>query len=194
VVRLTAVRLVDQPPAGAPRGGPERRADPVPARLSRRTWAFFDTFVGPEDHWLPPDNYQEVSRRRGRASHLADQHRLALLANPSRLRLRLSVDRPTVERTANTLRTMDGWSGTAGTSTTGTTRRRCSRCRPLYISTVDSGNLAGHLLTLRAGLLALADDRILPARLFDGLGDTLQDSAGRHGGPRGAGAAPADGV
>jgi len=44
---------------------------------------------------------------------------------------------------------------------------------PLYISTVDSGNLAGHLLTLRAGLLALADDRILPGRLFDGLSDTL---------------------
>ncbi|HEX2720096.1 MAG TPA: hypothetical protein VHM71_04000, partial [Candidatus Deferrimicrobium sp.] len=26
-------------------------------KLSRRTWAFFETFVGPEDHWLPPDNY-----------------------------------------------------------------------------------------------------------------------------------------
>ena len=44
---------------------------------------------------------------------------------------------------------------------------------PLYISTVDSGNLAGHLLTLRQGLLALPDDKILGARLFDGLGDTL---------------------
>jgi cyclic beta-1,2-glucan synthetase len=41
------------------------------------------------------------------------------------------------------------------------------------VSAVDSGNLAGHLLTLRAGLLALADDRILAARLFDGLSDTL---------------------
>ena len=28
-------------------------------KLSRRTWAFFETFVGPDDHWLPPDNYQE---------------------------------------------------------------------------------------------------------------------------------------
>ncbi|MEK7796504.1 MAG: cyclic beta 1-2 glucan synthetase, partial [Pseudomonadota bacterium] len=28
-------------------------------KLSRKTWAFFETFVGPEDHWLPPDNYQE---------------------------------------------------------------------------------------------------------------------------------------
>ncbi len=45
---------------------------------------------------------------------------------------------------------------------------------PAYISTVDSGNLAGHLLTLRPGLLALPDHKILGPRLFDGLGDTLR--------------------
>ena len=28
-------------------------------KISRKTWAFFETFVGPEDHWLPPDNCQE---------------------------------------------------------------------------------------------------------------------------------------
>src|SRR5258708_3757760 len=45
---------------------------------------------------------------------------------------------------------------------------------PLYISTVDSGNLAGHLLTLRAGLVALPDQKILGARWVDGLADTLR--------------------
>jgi len=45
---------------------------------------------------------------------------------------------------------------------------------PRYVSSVDSGNLAGHLLTLRPGLLALADERILPTRLFEGLHDTLE--------------------
>ena len=44
----------------------------------------------------------------------------------------------------------------------------------MYISTVDSGNLAGHLLTLRQGLLALPDHKILGARFFDGLSDTLR--------------------
>ena len=43
---------------------------------------------------------------------------------------------------------------------------------PTYISTVDSGNLAGHLLTLRSGLLALPDHKILGPRVFDGLRDT----------------------
>jgi cyclic beta-1,2-glucan synthetase len=31
-------------------------------RLARRTWAFFEQFAGPDDHWLPPDHYQESPR------------------------------------------------------------------------------------------------------------------------------------
>ncbi|EQD60167.1 glycosyltransferase 36, partial [mine drainage metagenome] len=42
-----------------------------------------------------------------------------------------------------------------------------------YISTVDSGNLAGHLLTLRPGLLALVDEPLYDARLLQGLDDTF---------------------
>ncbi|PAM45956.1 hypothetical protein CEJ63_23380, partial [Acinetobacter baumannii] len=44
---------------------------------------------------------------------------------------------------------------------------------PRYVSTVDSGNLAGHLLTLRQGLLALVDAPVLAPHTFDGLADTL---------------------
>ena len=29
-------------------------------RVARKTWAFFETFLGPTDNWLPPDNYQEA--------------------------------------------------------------------------------------------------------------------------------------
>ena len=44
---------------------------------------------------------------------------------------------------------------------------------PLYVSTVDSGNLAAHLLTLEPGLVGLADQKILAPRLFGGLLDTI---------------------
>ena len=27
--------------------------------IARKTWRFFEDFVGPDDNWLPPDNYQE---------------------------------------------------------------------------------------------------------------------------------------
>ena len=46
--------------------------------------------------------------------------------------------------------------------------------RPAYVSSVDSGNLAGHLLTLRAGLKRLADAPPHDDALFGGLDDTLR--------------------
>ena len=30
---------------------------------ARRTWRYFDEFVGPQTHWLPPDNVQETPTR-----------------------------------------------------------------------------------------------------------------------------------
>ncbi len=141
--------------------------------LARRSWAFFDSFAGPEDHWLPPDNYQE-----NRAVALA--HRtsptnmgLALLANLSAYDFGYLPAGQLVERTAHTLHTMDGLERYRGHFYNWYDTQTLQPLRPLYVSTVDSGNLAGHLLTLRAGLLALPDDPILPARLFEGLSDTL---------------------
>jgi hypothetical protein len=44
---------------------------------------------------------------------------------------------------------------------------------PRYISSVDSGNLAGHLLVLRQGLHALPQQKILHPKFFEGLKTTL---------------------
>lgn len=140
--------------------------------LARRTWSFFDTFVGPADHWLPPDNYQEY-----RVTTLA--HRtsptnigLALLANLAAYDFGYILGGPLVDRSANTLRTLEGLERYRGHFYNWYDTRTLQPLQPLYVSTVDSGNLAGHLLTLRAGLLALADERIASAKLFAGLGDT----------------------
>ncbi|HMH79048.1 MAG TPA: glucoamylase family protein [Candidatus Acidoferrum sp.] len=54
---------------------------------------------------------------------------------------------------------------------------------PLYVSSVDSGNLAGHLLTLACGLRGLAEEKILDPQIFSGLRDTLalvKQSAGEN--------------
>jgi cyclic beta-1,2-glucan synthetase len=142
--------------------------------LSRRTWAFFDTFVGPEDHWLPPDNYQKY--RVAAVAHRTSPTNIgmALLANLSAYDFGYLSTGQLLERTANTLRTLHALQRHRGHFYNWYDTQTLQPLPPLYISTVDSGNLAGHLLTLRAGLLALADDRILMARLFDGLGDTLR--------------------
>lgn len=142
--------------------------------LSRRTWAFFDNFLGAEDHWLPPDNYQEY--RIAAVAHRTSPTNmgLALLANLAAYDFGYIAAGQVILRTANTLDTMDRLERHRGHFYNWYDTQTLQPLPPRYISTVDSGNLAGHLLTLRAGLLALADDRILPARLFHGLGDTLE--------------------
>ncbi len=67
-------------------------------RIARRTWRFFETFVGDEDHWLPPDNFQEEGGDRGRAPDLADQQGPAPALDAGGARPRL----PRPARTAST--------------------------------------------------------------------------------------------
>ncbi|KAF0814495.1 N,N'-diacetylchitobiose phosphorylase [Andreprevotia sp. IGB-42] len=142
--------------------------------LSRRTWAFFDHFVGPDDHWLPPDNYQEY--RVAAVAHRTSPTNmgLALLANLSAYDFGYVLSGPLLERTANTLRTMASLERHRGHFYNWYDTQTLQALAPLYISTVDSGNLAGHLLTLRPGLLALLDDSILPPQLYAGLSDPFQ--------------------
>ena len=126
LVRLPGYRLVDQPAARSPaRQALTDDQTLFLRKLARKTWAFFETFVGPDDHWLPPDNYQEHPVVDGRASHVADQHGTGAARQSVRVRLRLPVGR-TTHRTHGECAPHDGqrWNGTRATSTTGTTRNR----------------------------------------------------------------------
>ncbi len=142
-------------------------------RIARKTWAFFDTFVGPEDHWLPPDNYQEY--REAALAHRTSPTNmgLALLANLSAYDFGYIPAGQLIERTAHTLETMAGLERHRGHFYNWYDTQSLRPLHPAYISTVDSGNLAGHLLTLRPGLIALLDRPILEPRCLDGLRDTL---------------------
>ncbi len=142
--------------------------------VARKTWAFFETFVSAEDHWLPPDNYQEhpvaVLAHRTSPTNMG----LALLANLSAYDFGYLCAGKLLERTANALGTMDELKRYQGHFYNWYDTQSMQPLRPRYISSVDSGNLAGHLLTLRPGLLALPDQGILGPRLFDGLFDTFR--------------------
>ncbi|HXR16696.1 MAG TPA: hypothetical protein VN777_10900, partial [Terriglobales bacterium] len=142
-------------------------------KLSRKTWKYFETFVGPEDHWLPPDNYQE--RPVARLGHRTSPTNigLALLANLSAYDFGYISAGQLIERTANAFDTMEMLERHRGHFYNWYDTQSLKPLLPMYISTVDSGNLVGHLLTLRPGLLAIPDQKILSARLFEGLNDTL---------------------
>ncbi len=142
-------------------------------RLSRKTWAFFETFVGPEDHWLPPDNYQENPAAMVGHRTSPTNMGLALLANLTAYDFGYISAGQLIERTAKAFDTMEGLERYQGHFYNWYETQTLQPLSPRYVSTVDSGNLAGHLLTLRPGLLELPDQEILGVRLFDGLSDTL---------------------
>ncbi|PSJ16516.1 GH36-type glycosyl hydrolase domain-containing protein [Nitrosomonas supralitoralis] len=141
--------------------------------LSRKTWAFFETFVGPEDHWLPPDNYQEY--REAAVAHRTSPTNigLALLANLTAYDFGYIPAGKLIERTTYTFDTMQMLEQYRSHFYNWYDTQTLKPLHPAYISTVDSGNLAGHLLTLSPGLVALPDDKILSVRCFHGLLDTL---------------------
>lgn len=149
--------------------------------MARKTWAFFETFVGPEDHWLPPDNFQEhpnpVIAHRTSPTNMG----LSLLANLSAYDFGYITPGRMIERTTNGLRTMEILERYRGHFYNWYDTQSLRPLLPLYISSVDSGNLAGHLLILRQGLLALPGDTLLGRRFLEGLQDTLanaMDAAG----------------
>ncbi len=142
--------------------------------VSRRTWAFFEAFIGPEDHWLPPDNYQEspaeVLARRTSPTNMG----LSLLANLSAYDFGYLPAGKFIERTRHAFATMHKLERHLGHFYNWYDTQTLRPLLPAYVSTVDSGNLAGHLLTLRPGLATLADQPILAARWLEGLADTFR--------------------
>jgi len=142
-------------------------------KLSRKTWAFFETFVSPKDHWLPPDNYQEY--RGAAVAHRTSPTNmgLALLANLSAYDFGYIPAGLLIKRTVNTLNTMKTLERYQGHFYNWYDTQSLKPLKPLYISSVDSGNLASHLLIFSQGLLELPDEKILKEQWFDGLHDTL---------------------
>ena len=145
---------------------------------ARKTWGFFETFVGAEDHWLPPDNFQEhpvaVVAHRTSPTNMG----LALLANLSAYDFGYLTAGALIERTNNALGTMRSLDRHQGHFYNWYDTRSLKPLPPLYVSSVDSGNLACHLLTLRQGLLALADAPVLAPQCFDDLRESPPATAG----------------
>ena len=153
-------------------------------KLSRKTWAFFETFVGPEDHWLPPDNYQEhpVAAVAHRTS--PTNMGLALLANLSAYDFGYIPAGQLIERTANAFRTMEALERYRGHFYNWYDTQSLKPLPPTVHLDGGQREPRGRLLTLRPGLLALPDQKILGARLFDGLSDTLRILVDAAGGDR----------
>ena len=141
---------------------------------ARRTWRFFAEFVGPPDNWLPPDNFQEYPAPAIASRTSPTNIGMALLANLAAYDFGYISAGEFLQFTENTLATMEKLERYRGHFYNWYDTRTLKPLHPQYVSSVDSGNLIGSLLTLQAGLAELKDQPILSSRTFQGLHDTLQ--------------------
>lgn len=142
--------------------------------IARRTWRFFETFVGDEDHWLPPDNYQEdpqpVIAHRTSPTNIG----MLLLSTLAAHDLGYTGTLELVERLELTSATLSKLQRFHGQYLNWYDTRTCEPLIPQYISTVDSGNLAGHLLALKQALVEIPERALFDGRAVDGLADTIR--------------------
>jgi cyclic beta-1,2-glucan synthetase len=158
-------------PAEEPLSGSDRSDIRTRARM---TWRFFDTFITQEGHWLAPDNYQEDPKGEVAWRTSPTNVGLQLLGYLTAYDLGYITVAGLMERSANTLSTMVGLRRFKGHFYNWYDIKTLEPLPPHYISTVDSGNLAGHLLILRVGLLEASESPLLGPQIIDGVADTVR--------------------
>lgn len=139
---------------------------------SRRIWAFFEEFVNSNENWLPPDNVQ-INPPNGVAHRTSPTNiGLALLANQAAQDLGYLTVIEMLNRIENILRTLEGLERWQGHFYNWYDTITLTPLQPLYISTVDSGNLVLYLLTLKAGLEEIRTKPVVSPQEIRGLKDT----------------------
>jgi cyclic beta-1,2-glucan synthetase len=142
-------------------------------RLARRTWLYFEQFIGPDDQWLPPDHFQEDPL--GIVAHRTSPTNMGLLLLSTLAAYDLgylgSLD--LMLRLRPTFETMSRMEQYQGHFMNWYDTHSLRPLPPRYISTVDSGNLAACLQTLRQGCLGMRQTPVLRWERWQGLLDTL---------------------
>ncbi len=155
--------------------------------IARQTWRFFETFVGAEDNRLPPDNFQDQPRPVVAHRTSPTNIGLYLLSAVAARDFGWAGTQETLERLEATLAAMQRLSRHRGHFFNWYATLDLHVLEPAYVSSVDSGNLAGHLIALANACEEWLDEPLSPA-WRNGLGDTLAlVRQGLDGLPRGAG-------
>lgn len=141
--------------------------------ISLRTWRYFLDFSKPEQNWLTPDNVQE------------DPFAIATRSSPTNMGLQLVADTAAhefgylttpefSERVDRVVETINGLERHRGNLYNWYDTRSLAPLAPRYVSSVDNGNLAASLITLKQSCLEIADGPAIGCATIDGLGDHAQ--------------------
>jgi cyclic beta-1,2-glucan synthetase len=161
------------PPLAGPNPPSEQQAQTL-RLIARRTWSFFEAFVTAEDHMLPPDNFQEdpkpVLAHRTSPTNVG----LYLLSVVTAHDFGWLGTFETVKRLDATLATMSKLERFRGHFYNWYDTQRLCPLDPKYVSSVDSGNLAGHLIALGNAMREMAGGPAVATRWRAGIDDALK--------------------
>ncbi len=125
--------------------------------VARRTWHYFETFVTAEHHHLPPDNFQETPAPVVAPRTSPTNIGVYLLSVVSARDFGWISMADAVGRIEATLTTIEGMPRSRGHLYNWYDTTTLKPLYPLYISSVDSGNLAGHLVAVAAACAEWAE-------------------------------------
>ena len=153
---------------------PVAPADAAALRLTaRRTWRFFETFVTAADNMLPPDNFQEdptpVLAHRTSPTNMG----VYLLSTIAAYDFGWTSAEETVARLEATLATMGKMQQFRGHFFNWYDTHDLRPLDPKYISSVDSGNLAGHLIAAANACREWSEPLVAGVARFAGINDCL---------------------
>ena len=117
-------------------------------RTARRTWRFFEVLVGAADNWLPPDNFQEDPAPAVAHRTSPTNVGLYLLSVASARDFGWIGTSQAIERLEATLATMIRMPRFRGHFFNWYDTHDLRVLEPKYVSSVDSGNLGGHLIAV----------------------------------------------
>ncbi|RLQ87121.1 GH36-type glycosyl hydrolase domain-containing protein [Notoacmeibacter ruber] len=143
-------------------------------RIARRTWRYFETFVTDEHNHLPPDNFQEDPEPLVAPRTSPTNIGLYLISTVSARDLGWIGFEEMLNRIESTLVTIRRMEKHRGHLYNWYDTKTLQPLPPRYISAVDSGNLAGHLIVVSS---ALREAAAAPAAFLHGDVEGIRDTA-----------------
>jgi hypothetical protein len=142
-------------------------------RLARQTWRYFDDLIGPDTHWLPPDNSQlslhVAVAQRTSPTNIGLWLTSALAAHDLGY---LTAD-DLLKRSSNTMATLGRLERYEGHLLNWYDTQTLEPLAPRYVSTVDSGNFIASLWVLEQGSRDVLHAPLIGQSCFRGLADTV---------------------
>ncbi len=141
--------------------------------VARSTWRYFEAFVTEADNFLPPDNFQEIPVPTVFHRTSPTNIGLYLLSTTVAHDMGWIGQTTAIQRLEQTLATLQRIPKFRGHLYNWYDTQDLRVLDPAYVSSVDSGNLAGHLIAVAQACQEWQGKRPAPSVRHEGLADTL---------------------